>query len=409
MEDRRIIFDMVSKKFGKGYASDSLRDAAVMPFKRLFGKNGRVQPDHGAAKAANWEKGEFWALRDVSFDVKPGEALGIIGLNGSGKSTTLKLLARILRPDGGKIFVKGRVGALIELGAGFHPDLTGKENVFLNGSILGMSKDEIRRKYDDIVDFAELPNFMDTPVKWYSSGMHARLGFAVAAYTDPDVLLVDEVLSVGDVGFQQKCEKRIQNIKENGLVIVFVSHNMSAIGALCDKVLVLDQGRIVYFGDTDDAINRYADLYKAKHVAKEDKVIFLEASIRDEEGNSKLSFIPGERCCVSFAFKAADELEKINLGIRIRKKESSFIVFGSNYSTLTGKRLSLSKDQEAVFALDLTLNLLQGTYVLEVVIWDQVKDRPLLIKEISTFIMKDLFKSNGVAFLHPVIRTFSIK
>ena len=241
-----IIFDHVSKKFSRSYTSDSLRDALTKPFKIFLGKE-RNNP--------NKENKEFWALKDVNFEVKPGEALGIIGHNGSGKTTTLKLLSRILRPNGGRIVVQGRVGALIELTAGFNPDLTGRENVFLNATILGMSQNEIQKKYNEIVGFAELQEFMDTPVKWYSTGMLARLGFSVAVHTNPDVLIVDEVLSVGDVGFQRKCFDMMKSYKARGITIVFVSHNLQAVTSLCDRVILLSKGTVNCEGVPEDVIS----------------------------------------------------------------------------------------------------------------------------------------------------------
>lgn len=407
-----IIFDNVSKKFSKGYVSDSLRDAIAAPIKSLFSRNGnlfhRLLRPVRQVRQAKQEKNEFWALQNINFDVKPGEALGIIGPNGSGKSTTLKLLARILRPDKGKIEVKGRIGALIELGAGFHTDLTGRENVFLNASILGMSKGEIEKKYDEIVDFAELRDFMDTPVKWYSSGMHARLGFAVAAHTDPQVLLVDEVLSVGDIGFQQKCEKKIRGFKEKRLSIVFVSHNMSAISAVCDKVLVLNKGKAIFSGSHQEAIDIYTGILRTRPEIQNSKITLIESNINDGNGNRKITFESGERCFVSVSFKATDELENINIGIRIRKKENLEVVFGCHYTALTGGRISLNKGQEIRITFELALNLARGVYSLETVAWDQLRNNPLLVKEIDALIIRDIVKTDGIAFLNPVIADFSI-
>ena len=185
---------------------------------------------------------DFWALRDVSFSVKEGTTFGIVGSNGSGKSTTLKLLAQILVPDQGSVKVEGRVSALLELGAGFHPDLTGRENVFLNGAILGLSRKTLNQRLEEIVDFAGLGTFIDNPVKTYSSGMYARLGFAVAVNVDPDILLIDEVLAVGDESFQRKCAERIGELRSGGRTVVLVSHNLSSIQAMCDTAAWIDQG-----------------------------------------------------------------------------------------------------------------------------------------------------------------------
>src|ERR1043166_6643745 len=206
----------------------------------------------------NWN--DFWALRDVSFEVNRGEALGIIGQNGAGKSTLLKLLYNITAPTKGCITVNGRLGALIEVASGFHPDLTGRENVYLNGSLLGMKRNEISRKLDSIVDFAGVSAFIDTPVKRYSSGMYLRLGFAIAAHLDPDILLLDEVLAVGDAEFQSKCIQRINQLRKAGTTIIFVSHNLGAIENICDRVFLLRDGQIFRSGKPRYVISEYEHL-----------------------------------------------------------------------------------------------------------------------------------------------------
>src|SRR6267378_562100 len=196
----------------------------------------------------------FWALKDVSFDIKTGEAVGIIGSNGAGKSTLLKILNRITEPTRGAVDIYGRVGALLEVGTGFHPELTGRENIFLNGAILGMSRAEIRRKFDEIVAFAEVEKFLDTPVKRYSSGMYVRLAFAVAAHLEPEILLVDEVLAAGDAEFQKKCLDKMEDVAKGGRTVLFVSHNMKAITSLTARGLVLESGRLGFNGPTRGAI-----------------------------------------------------------------------------------------------------------------------------------------------------------
>jgi lipopolysaccharide transport system ATP-binding protein len=199
----------------------------------------------------------FWALQDVSFDVQPGEVLGLIGANGAGKSTLLKLLSRITEPTAGRAELRGRVGSLLEVGTGFHPELTGRENVYLNGSILGMRRVEIDRRFDEIVEFAGVEKFLDTPVKRYSSGMQVRLAFAVAAHLQPEILLVDEVLAVGDAQFQAKCLGKMESVTNEGRTIIFVSHNLAAVRRLCPRSLLLDKGRLAYDGPTEKAIERY--------------------------------------------------------------------------------------------------------------------------------------------------------
>jgi len=232
-----IQFDKVSKKFRKGKKL-LLKEALLDMFKP--------------------EKTEvFWALKDVSFEVKKGETLGIIGPNGSGKSTILKLIAGVMDPEEGRVVTYGRIAPLIELGAGFHPELSGRENIFLNGSILGLKNSEIEKQYMNIVKFAELEDFIDTPVKHYSSGMYMRLGFSIAVHTDPDILLVDEILAVGDTNFQKKCMTVMQSFKKRQTAIVYVSHDLDTIANFCDEVLYLKNGKPVFKGDPQKAISKY--------------------------------------------------------------------------------------------------------------------------------------------------------
>ncbi|RMH76540.1 MAG: ABC transporter ATP-binding protein, partial [Cyanobacteria bacterium J007] len=201
---------------------------------------------------------EFWALKDVSFEIKRGEAVGIIGRNGAGKSTLLKILSRITEPTTGRILLQGRVASLLEVGTGFHPELTGRENIYLNGAILGMSKIEIKKKFDEIVAFAEVEKFLDTPVKRYSSGMYVRLAFAVAAHLEPEILVVDEVLAVGDAAFQKKCLGKMGDVAENeGRTVLFVSHNMGTVNSICQKAILLNQGTIAKIGETSGVTEAY--------------------------------------------------------------------------------------------------------------------------------------------------------
>lgn len=210
------------------------------------------------------EQEDFWALKDVSFEVKQGDRIGIIGRNGAGKSTLLKILSRITEPTTGRVKIKGRVASLLEVGTGFHPELTGRENIFLNGAILGMGRAEIKKKFDEIVDFAEIEKFLDTPVKRYSSGMYVRLAFAVAAHLEPEILVVDEVLAVGDAQFQKKCLGKMEDVSnKEGRTVLFVSHNMGAVRKLCDSCMVLSSGALEYRGDVDGAIAIYLKTFQA--------------------------------------------------------------------------------------------------------------------------------------------------
>jgi len=230
---------------------DNLRDTLHHAARKLWRR---------ARWGTDLEREEFWALRDVSFAIQPGEVVGIIGRNGAGKSTLLKILSRITEPSSGKIAIRGRVASLLEVGTGFHPDLTGRENIFLNGAILGMSRVEIRRKFDEIVAFAEIERFLDTPVKRYSSGMYVRLAFAVAAHLEPEILIVDEVLAVGDAQFQKKCLGKMQDVaRGQGRTILFVSHNLPTIQRLCASCIYLRQGSIELMAPTPDVMRRYND------------------------------------------------------------------------------------------------------------------------------------------------------
>ena len=235
------------QRAGQETFRDALTRAFTAPFRRLAG---------GPAVTT---KEKFWALKDVNFEIAKGEVVGIIGRNGAGKSTLLKILSRITEPTQGRIEIRGRVASLLEVGTGFHRELTGGENIYLNGAILGMTRAEIRRKFDDIVDFAEVEKFIDTPVKHYSSGMYVRLAFGVAAHLEPDILFVDEVLAVGDAEFQKKCLGKMAEVAEGGRTILFVSHNMSAINRLCKRCLLLILGKIVAQGDSQLVTARYIE------------------------------------------------------------------------------------------------------------------------------------------------------
>ena len=241
----------VWKKFNRGEFNDSLRDAVPAMLKSLVG----LGPSR-----AELQKNEFWALKDVNFKVEEGESVALIGHNGAGKSTLLKIFSKILKPNRGNIKVNGRMRALIEIGSGFNGDLTGRENIFLNGSILGMSQKEIASKFDAIVDFAGIEDFLDMPVKRYSSGMYARLGFAVAAHLEPEILIVDEVLAVGDLAFQKKCLGKMNEVASEGRTVVFVSHSMTAVRNLCQRAILFDHGQMMDDGPTGPVVDHYFKL-----------------------------------------------------------------------------------------------------------------------------------------------------
>jgi len=258
-----IVAENISKKYiidhqRKG-GSPSIRDIVNETVDKVFSRKGK-NSDFA-------EKEEFWALKDVNFSIDQGDRIGIVGHNGAGKSTLLKILSRITEPSTGQIKIEGRIASLLEVGTGFHPELTGRENIFLNGAILGMAKNEIKQSFDAIVDFAGVEKFLDTPVKRYSSGMYVRLGFAIAAHLNPEILIVDEVLAVGDTEFQKKCLGKMRDVSESGRTLIFVSHNLTAIQALCNKSFYFEKGRLIDQGETTHIVTNY--LSKVSHKSLE--------------------------------------------------------------------------------------------------------------------------------------------
>jgi len=285
-----IEVDQLSKKFKLGvYGGKTLSDDFSAWLAKIRGKENPLTKVDEKSRVNN--RKEFWALRDINFSVKQGEVLGIIGKNGAGKSTLLKLLSRISYPTKGEIRIKGRIASLLEVGTGFHPELTGRENVYLNGAILGMKRVEIQSKFDEIVAFSGIEHHIDTPVKRYSSGMKVRLGFAVAAHLEPEILVVDEVLAVGDAEFQNKCIGKMKDVSNSGRTILFVSHNMSAVRNLCTRGILLSEGKIILDDNVESSISQYLNLNHSKatnsnilHFSPENKELFIE----------KLEFINGQ-------------------------------------------------------------------------------------------------------------------
>jgi lipopolysaccharide transport system ATP-binding protein len=314
MSDIAIATENLGKKYRLGAAAQpyqTLRESLI----RAMSAPVRVAARwaHGSAAAnEGGNRPDFWALRGVTLDVKHGDVLGIIGRNGVGKSTLLKLLSQITEPTEGSIGINGRVASLLEVGTGFHPELTGRENVFLNGAILGMSRREIQRKFDEIVMFAEVQRFIDTPIKHYSSGMYLRLAFSVAAHLEPEILIVDEVLAVGDVVFQKKCLGKMGDVAKEGRTILFVSHDLGAIGTLCNRAVVLDHGSIVYRGGAPDAISHYAHLVEDDARSSRDlrdwtyrsgsrSARILWGSVSGQEGNAHLACLTmGDTLVIQF-------------------------------------------------------------------------------------------------------------
>jgi len=270
----------------------------------------------------------FWALRDLDFEVRQGEVLGIIGRNGAGKSTLLKILSRITRPTTGQVDVYGRVGSLLEVGTGFHPELTGRENIFLNGAVLGMLREEIRRKFDEIVAFAEVEQFLDTPVKRYSSGMYMRLAFSVAAHLEPEILVVDEVLAVGDAQFQRKSLGKMENVAKSGRTVLFVSHQMSAVESLCQRAILLEKGRIAMMGDVHSVVSAYisedtsnsgAELETARRTGN-GRLIVTNFHLEDDRGNMVQAARSGEPITFAFEYqnRGLSPTDRVSFGFSIQ-------------------------------------------------------------------------------------------
>lgn len=300
-------------------------------------------------------------MQDVSFDVAHGEAFGIIGANGAGKSTLLKLLCGIMRPTSGTLSVNGRLSALIEVSAGFHPDLTGRENIFLNGTILGLKRAEIHRQFDAIVAFSELEDFIDTPVKRYSSGMYARLGFSVAAHVHPEVLIVDEVLSVGDYTFQRKCMERMAAILRGGATVVFVSHNMEAVANLCTRSLLLERGRAVNIGPSKDIVGEYLATGGPRHAVALGKEAFItEVTVRGKDG-PRIHFQSGEKCYIDVAVSSHGPCERLAVVIGLTTREA-IMVFNTSTVRLGADSFSLRDGQQVICSFALDLHLAAGTY-----------------------------------------------
>jgi len=338
MDDVVIRVENLSKRYRIGAREKAdrtfrevLMDMAAAPFRRVRNIGTSAPPEE-----------TIWALKDVSLEVKRGEVLGIIGRNGAGKSTLLKILSRITEPTEGRVEMRGRVASLLEVGTGFHEELTGRENIYLNGAVLGMKKAEIDRKFDEIVAFAEIEKFLDTPVKRYSSGMYVRLAFAVAAHLEPEILLVDEVLAVGDAGFQKKCLGKMGDVARGGRTVLFVSHNMAAVVNLCQRAVLIDAGRLVGVGEADRLVQTYLRRGSEDSAAEVDLTrhpgrpvwatpVLTRVSLSGADGETRKSFRMGESITISVSFNAPSPLAspKIGLGFNSSYGQRVFSVLSS--------------------------------------------------------------------------------
>jgi ABC-type polysaccharide/polyol phosphate transport system ATPase subunit len=385
----RIVVDRVSRRF-------VVRAAGHRTIKDLFVARGRVRAH------------EVWALRDVSMRAEPGEAVGLVGRNGSGKSTLLRLVSEIIKPTSGRIEVGGRVGSLLELGAGFHPDFTGRENVYLNGSIHGLSRARVRELMDEIVAFAELEHAIDLPVRTYSSGMYMRLGFAVAAHIEADVLLLDEVFAVGDEAFQRKCFGKIAEFKQRGGTIVFVSHDAQAVERLCDRAVLLRQGRVAFDGPTRDAIAAYRRLLAEDRSPDElaaglrewgsGEARIVSARLLDADGDERVQFAAGEPLTVQLVIAAEAGVEPPRVSLELRDDDG--VVLGAAAAETAGLGWgAAASEREVRFELD-RLPLADGRFHLRFALLDARGDRLLhTLDDAARFLVFPAGEETGAVLL----------
>ena len=383
MSDAVIKVENLGKKYVIGHQLEhgyvSLRDV-IAGGARRFGSR-LLHPFNGAAAVSNGKREEFWALKDVSFEVKQGEVIGIIGRNGAGKSTLLKVLSSITEPTTGRVRIRGRIASLLEVGTGFHPELTGRENIFLNGAILGMKKAEIKRKFDEIVAFAEIEKFLDTPVKRYSSGMYVRLAFAVAAHLEPEILIIDEVLAVGDYEFQRRCLGKMNQVAHSGRTVLFVSHNMTAIEELCSQAIILKNGRIEQLGPTHRVVAQYLSSAAAHSVWQIDG-----QTEREGTGNARITRL--ELLAADADTPITNLTFRQSFRLRMHYQSNKRLAdprFGFALLSGKGERVFLTETIEANLRIPIlekgegrfdclvsTPNLLPGLYYLEAWIIEQV-------------------------------------
>ena len=387
MPSPRVTFDRVSKAFKRGARHDSLRDLIPALAGRMLGRT------------AGAEDRTFWAVQDVSFEVHAGEALGIIGRNGAGKSTVLKLLTRILKPTRGSCAVVGRTGALIEVAAGFHPDLTGRENVYLQGAVMGMRRAEIASRFDEIVEFSGVENFIDTPVKRYSSGMNARLGFSIAAHLHPDVLLIDEVLAVGDLPFQEKCQARMKRFLDQGTAIVFVSHHLPAVAQLCNQVLLLDHGATVRLGAPAAVIQEYCS---GGRTSDQDEIT-IRCSLTGVEPakNGALEVRPGDRLDLDVTVEFRRNVDHGTVGIVVWDMRRELYVYGASSDFVGVPPVRARQGDVRTFNFSFDANLTRGLYAIEVNVVDPDQHKVLgMARGITHFQVIEHVSYDGVANLY---------
>jgi lipopolysaccharide transport system ATP-binding protein len=375
-----IRVDNLGKRYRLGAThAGSIREVVNRAWKRVFGRQQAVLPHEeahirGISDRAVEEDGSFWALRDLSFEVQPGEVVGIVGRNGSGKSTLLKILSQITAPTLGRAEIHGRVASLLEVGTGFHPELSGRENVYLNGAILGMTKAEIRRKFDEIVAFAEIEKFIDTPVKRYSSGMHVRLAFAVAAHLEPEILIVDEVLAVGDAAFQKKCLGKMGDVSRQGRTILFVSHNMGALRGLVNRGVLLEAGEIRANGNIDPVIDQYLQMvFKRGNISQSSSktsypLLITKVILKDSCGIPITSLPPGAKLVIEIYYQAHRPLDRPQFWVGVHCQFGSLFAASMLFDGHCPERIEGQGVLSCVFP---SLPLLPQTYTVSMGVRDK--------------------------------------
>ena len=355
---------------------------------------------------------EFWAINDISFEIQRTEMVGIIGPNGSGKTTLLKMLNGIFWPDRGSITVNGKVGALIAVGAGFHPMLTGRENIYINGAIMELSRKEIDERFNDIVAFADIGDFLDMPVKHYSSGMFVRLGFAVAVYCESDILLVDEVLSVGDLSFQNKSLRRLDEIRQKAHAVILVSHNLEHVRNLCDKVILMDEGKIVFMGNTQEALLTYYDVMRRKKIEDPEQkrsfhemfhhssgdILFTASGIMDQSGKEMKSVRMGEAISVFFEFETRENCEGLYFTVGIQNERRQNCI--THVSNDADKNIMLQNAVRGTYRLHVTFktpHLVPGVYFPVLAIRNGVTNETYeRVRDLESFIVEGEVVPRGI-------------
>jgi lipopolysaccharide transport system ATP-binding protein len=403
--DAAITVENISKRYRIGVnraaryrtLRESITDGLISGWKRASGSESHSSSGPPAS-------GTHWALRDVSFEVQSGEVVGIIGRNGAGKSTLLKILSRITEPTSGRARIRGRIGSLLEVGTGFHPELTGRENIYLNGSILGMSRREINRRFDEIVSFAEIEEFLETPVKRYSSGMYVRLAFGVAAHLEPEILLVDEVLAVGDVRFQKKCMGKMRDVGRSGRTVLFVSHNIAALESLCEQCILIDRGEIKacgetrsilaqYYEDDDDRASCHRDLVAHRGRTRDSQPVMSQVTLSDGSDGAISSIRSGSSLSIHVDFDVKGSPSRPVLGVVI-KTDLGTPLFGVNNRFIPGFDFASVQGPARICCNFDQVPLMPGTYLVDLYFGNESRDIDT-VQEAITFevIPADVFGS----------------